>query len=396
MENKNTAMGNVLPTIEMLLSENIKLSDEEKIRKILADISVPIKNLKVTVGPTVSLYEIFFNETARFSRKDFEKRIREEIDGIVRIVSAQNGKYVIDVVNNIGRSVPVMDILGSKNFQETSHRLPIAFGITSGNEVYVADLTSMPHLIIAGGTKKECTNGFNLALTSLLLSKRPNEIKYVIIDSDKSRLNPFSKLPVHFTAQIEGMKGAVVSDHSEIPGIIRCSLFNDMKSRFKIFLEAGARNISEYNERVKSEYKEGESQTVKMPYIVVAINNYDRIIGYLGYIDDAYISFIARMSRTVGIHFILSTSIVDHIITQEVKANFPARLAFRTENWNDKQIILDTWGTQCFSGEGDLLIKNHAPLVRVQLPYIEPSMIESLCSYLSQSNSESGTYILPE
>lgn len=388
-------MGYVLPTIEMLQND-IKLTDEEKIRKILAYISAPIKNLKVTVGPTVTLYEIFFDETARFSKKDFEERIREEINGNVRIVSSLHGKYVIEVANNICRSVPVIDILGSKTFQETSHKLPIAFGITSGNEVYVADLTSMPHLIIAGGTKKECTNGFNLALTSLLLSKRPNEIKYIIIDSDKSRLNPFSKLPVHFTAHIEGMRGAVVSDHSEIRRIIRYSIYNEFESRYKIFLEAGARNISEYNERVKTGSQEGELQAEKMPYIVVAINNYDRIIGYLGYIDDAYISFIARMSRTVGIHFILSTSIVDHIITQEVKATFPARLAFRTENWNDKQIILDTWGAQCFSGEGELLINKHAPLVRVQLPFIETSMIDSLCTFLSQSNSESEAYILPE
>lgn len=401
------------PPIELLKpgKERIDVDPEEQLRnqqqieKTLLDFGIPIKNIEATVGPTVTLYEIVPENGVKIAK------IRRLVDDIalslaalgVRIIAPIPGKGTvgIEVANKDPQTVSMRTIIKSKKFQETRYKLPIALGSTISNEVYMADLAKMPHLLVAGATGQGKSVGLNAIISSLLYCKAPWQLKFVMIDPKQVEFSLYNKLRDHYMAMIpedveDPQSEPVLTDMSKVEATLN-SLIIEMENRYQLLKNAHTRNIEEYNDKIKDGVLDKTQGHKFLPYIVVVVDEFADLIMQLKKSVEMPIARLAQKARAVGMHVILATQrpSVD-VITGIIKANFPARISFKVSQSVDSRTILDSPGAEQLIGRGDMLIFNNSEMVRVQCAFIDTPEVEEICDYVAKQPYPTGPYVLPE
>lgn len=374
--------------------------NKEKIRRTLNDFDIQITNIEATIGPTVTLYEIVPDKGIRVAK------IKGLVDDIalslsaegVRIIAPIPGKGTvgIEVANKDPQTVSMQTILRSPKFQNTKYKLPVAIGSTISNDVYIVDLAKMPHLLVAGATGQGKSVGLNAIIASLLYSKRPDELKFVMIDPKMVEFSLYAKIEGHYLAKIPGAEDAIITDMDKVIATLS-SLCIEMDNRYQLLKDAEVRNIIEYNEKIKEGKLNPNDGHRYLPYIVVVVDEFSDLIMTAGKEVEVPIARLAQKARAVGMHVIIATQRPStNVITGIIKANFPARIAFKVASMVDSKTILDTTGAQQLIGRGDMLVSNSAPMVRVQCAFIDTPEVEKICEYISRQPYAQGAYILPE
>ena len=358
------------PYVDM---EEVKAHNEE-IVKVLKSFGIDIREIKATVGPTITLYEITPAEGIRITKiRNLEDDIALRLSALgVRIIAPIPGKGTIgiEVPNKKRHNVSMESILNSRKFQETKFDLPIALGKTITNEVFMADLTKIPHLLVAGATGQGKSVGLNVIITSLLYKKHPNELKLVLIDPKKVEFSVYAPIADHFMAQVDDDDEPIITDVTKVVRTLK-SLCTLMDHRYDLLKLAGARNIKEYNDKYLRHKLNPEHGHEFMPYIVVIIDEFGDLIMTAGKEVEMPIARIAQLARAVGIHMIIATQRpTTSIITGNIKANFPGRIAFKVSSMMDSRIILDRPGANQLIGMGDMLYLNGNEPTRVQCAFI--------------------------
>lgn len=377
-------------------------SNNARIVEVLNSFGVSIREIKATVGPTITLYEVTPAEGVRISKiRKLEDDIALSLKALgVRIIAPIPGKGTvgIEVPNQNKQIVSMESILNSRKFQECKYELPIALGKTITNDVYIADLTKMPHLLVAGATGQGKSVGLNAIITSLLYKKHPNEMKLVLVDPKKVEFSVYNPIAKHFMAALEeNYDEPIITDTSKVVKTLNglCAL---MDNRYMLLKDAGARNIKEYNEKYLSHKLNPEKGHDFMPYIVVIIDEFGDLIMTAGKDIERPIARIAQLARAVGIHMIIATQRpTTNIITGTIKANFPARMAFRVSAMIDSRTILDRPGANQLIGKGDMLILNNgSEPVRVQCAFVDTPEVERINSYISSQQGPVEPLEIPE
>lgn len=384
------------PYVDM---EEIK-SHNEEIIKVLKSFGIEIREIKATVGPTITLYEITPAEGIRITKiRNLEDDIALRLSALgVRIIAPIPGKGTIgiEVPNKKRHNVSMESILNSKKFQDTKFDLPIVLGKTITNEVFMADLTKIPHLLVAGATGQGKSVGLNVIITSLLYKKHPNELKLVLIDPKKVEFSVYSPIADHFMAQVDDDDEPIITDVTKVVRTLK-SLCTLMDHRYDMLKMAGARNIKEYNDKFihhKLDLTKGHEY---MPYIVVIIDEFGDLIMTAGKEVEMPIARIAQLARAIGIHMIIATQRpTTSIITGNIKANFPGRIAFKVSSMMDSRIILDRPGANQLIGLGDMLYTNGNEPTRVQCAYISTEEIERINKYIESQPGPVEPMELPE
>ena len=377
-----------------------QFANKERIKRTLADFDIPIVSIEATVGPTVTLYEVVPDKGIRVAK------IRSLVDDIalslaaegIRIIAPIPGKGTvgIEVANNEKQTVSMRTVLKSPAFQNTKYKLPIALGSTISNEVYMADLAKMPHLLVAGATGQGKSVGLNAIITSLLYSKRPDELKFVLIDPKMVEFSLYAKIEGHYLAKIPEAEDAVITDMDKVKATLT-SLCIEMDNRYQLLKEAATKNIIEYNEKIKAKKLNPNDGHKFMPYIVVIVDEFSDLIMTAGKEVEVPIARLAQKARAVGMHVIIATQRPSaNVITGIIKANFPARMAFKVSSGVDSKTILDTTGAQQLIGRGDMLVSNSAPMVRVQCAFIDTPEVEKVADHIAAQPYQQGAYLLPE
>ena len=377
-----------------------QLANKEQIKRTLLDFDIPIVSIEATVGPTVTLYEVVPDKGIRVAK------IRSLVDDIalslsadgIRIIAPIPGKGTvgIEVANKEKQTVSMRTVLKSPAFQETKYKLPIALGSTISNEVFMADLAKMPHLLVAGATGQGKSVGLNAIITSLLYSKRPDELKFVMIDPKMVEFSLYAKIEGHYLAKIPDAEDAIITDMDKVVATLN-SLCIEMDNRYQLLKEAATRNIIEYNEKIKERKLNPNEGHRFLPYIVVVVDEFSDLIMTAGRDVEQPIARLAQKARAVGMHVIVATQRPStNVITGIIKANFPARIAFKVSSGVDSKTILDTVGAQQLIGRGDMLVSNSAPMVRVQCAFIDTPEVEKICDHIAGQPYAQGAYILPE
>ncbi|MCH5224342.1 MAG: DNA translocase FtsK [Muribaculaceae bacterium] len=377
-----------------------QIANKERIKKTLLDFDIPIISIEATVGPTVTLYEIVPDKGIRVSK------IRSLVDDIalslaaegIRIIAPIPGKGTvgIEVANKEKQTVSMRTVLRSPAFQNTKYKLPIALGSTISNEVFMADLAKMPHLLVAGATGQGKSVGLNAIITSLLYSKRPDELKFVMIDPKMVEFSLYAKIEGHYLAKIPNADDAVITDMDKVVATLS-SLCVEMDNRYQLMKEAATKNIIEYNEKYKAKKLNPADGHKFMPYIVVIVDEFSDLIMTAGKEVEIPIARLAQKARAVGMHVIIATQRPStNVITGIIKANFPARIAFKVSSGIDSKTILDTTGAQQLIGRGDMLVSNSAPMERVQCAFVDTPEVEKIADHIAAQPYQQGAYILPE
>lgn len=377
-----------------------QLENQEKIRRTLLNFGIPIVKIEATVGPTVTLYEIVPDKGVKISR------ITSLVDDIalslaaigVRIIAPIPGKGTvgIEVANKDPQVVSMQTVITSRKFQDNHYELPIAIGSTITNEVYVTDLAKMPHLLVAGATGQGKSVGLNAIITSLLYSKHPTELKFVMIDPKMVEFSLYAKLERHYIAQIPDQDEPIITDPQKVVEALS-SLCIEMDNRYQLLKKARTRNIKEYNAKFKSHSLLPKDGHFFMPYIVVIVDEFSDLIMTAGKEVEMPIARLAQKARAVGIHVIIATQRPStNVITGIIKANFPARIAFKVSSGVDSKTILDTPGAQQLIGRGDMLISNSSEMIRVQCAFVDTPEVEQICSFIENQPGLAQPYILPE
>ena len=385
------------PTIDM---DEIK-ANNARIVEVLNSFGVDIKEVKATVGPTITLYEVTPAEGVRISKiRNLEDDIALSLSALgIRIIAPIPGKGTvgIEVPNKKKNIVSMESILNSKKFKECKFDLPIALGKTITNDVYIADLTKMPHLLVAGATGQGKSVGLNAIITSLLYKKHPNELKFVLVDPKKVEFSVYNPIANHFMAALdENFEEPIITDTTKVVKTLNglCAL---MDNRYLLLKEAGARNIKEYNTKYLNHQLSPANGHEFMPYIVVIIDEFGDLIMTAGKDIERPIARIAQLARAVGIHMIIATQRpTTNIITGTIKANFPARMAFRVSAMIDSRTILDRPGANQLIGKGDMLIVNNGEPVRVQCALVETPEVERINHYISEQQGPVEPLEIPE
>ena len=377
-----------------------QLANKERIKRTLLDFDIPIVSIEATVGPTVTLYEVVPDKGIRVAK------IRSLVDDIalslaaegIRIVAPIPGKGTvgIEVANEKKQTVSMRTVLKSPAFQQTKYKLPIALGSTISNEVYMADLAKMPHLLVAGATGQGKSVGLNAIITSLLYSKRPDELKFVMIDPKMVEFSLYAKIEGHYLAKIPDAEDAVITDMDKVVATLS-SLCIEMDNRYQLLKEAATKNIIEYNDKIKAKKLNPNDGHKFMPYIVVIVDEFSDLIMTAGKEVEVPIARLAQKARAVGMHVIIATQRPStNVITGIIKANFPARIAFKVSSGVDSKTILDTTGAQQLIGRGDMLVSNSAPMERVQCAFVDTPEVEKLAEHIAAQPYQQGAYLLPE
>ena len=384
------------PYVDM---DEIKTHNEE-IVKVLKSFGIDIREIKATVGPTITLYEITPAEGIRITKiRNLEDDIALRLSALgVRIIAPIPGKGTIgiEVPNKKRHNVSMESILNSRKFQETKFDLPIALGKTITNEVFMADLTKIPHLLVAGATGQGKSVGLNVIITSLLYKKHPNELKLVLIDPKKVEFSVYAPIADHFMAQVDDDDEPIITDVTKVVRTLK-SLCTLMDHRYDLLKLAGARNIKEYNDKYLHHKLNPEKGHEFMPYIVVIIDEFGDLIMTAGKEVEMPIARIAQLARAVGIHMIIATQRpTTSIITGNIKANFPGRIAFKVSSMMDSRIILDRPGANQLIGMGDMLYHNGNEPTRVQCAFINTPEIVKINEYISRQSGPTHPMELPE
>lgn len=375
-------------------------ANKNKIIQVLRSFGIEISSIKANVGPTITLYEITPAEGVRISKiRNLEDDIALSLSALgIRIIAPIPGKGTIgiEVPNASPKIVPMSTVLASKKFQETSYELPIALGKTITNEVFMVDLAKAPHMLVAGATGQGKSVGLNAIVTSLLYKKHPSELKFVIIDPKKVEFAIYAPIEKHFLAKLPDGDDAIITDVTKVVQTLN-SLCVEMDSRYDLLKKAGCRNIKEYNAKFINRQLNPENGHRFMPYIVIIIDEFGDLIMTAGKEVELPICRIAQLARAVGIHAIIATQRpTTNIITGTIKANFPARVAFRVASMMDSRTILDRPGAQQLIGKGDMLYLQGNDPIRVQCAFVDTPEVEKIAEYISRQQGYPTAFMLPE
>ncbi len=399
----------VLPPIDLLKDygrSGININKQElednknKIVETLSHYKIDIAKIKATVGPTVTLYEIVPAPGVRISKiKNLEDDIALSLSALgIRIIAPIPGKGTIgiEVPNSNPEMVPMRTLIASEKFQNCDYELPIVLGKTITNETYMFDLTKMPHLLVAGATGQGKSVGLNAILVSILYKKHPAQVKFVLIDPKKVELTLFNRIERHFLAKLPGEGDAIITDTSKVVNTMN-SLCIEMDNRYELLKEAQVRTIKEYNVKFIARKLNPENGHRYLPYIVVLIDEFADLIMTAGKEIEHPIARIAQLARAIGIHLIVATQRPSvNVITGMIKANFPARIAFRVLSKIDSRTILDGSGADQLIGRGDMLIMNGSELIRLQCGFVDTPEVDAICAFIGDQRAYPEALILPE
>ncbi|MHC5361751.1 FtsK/SpoIIIE family DNA translocase [Myroides sp. LJL110] len=397
------------PSIEILQeygNSSITINQEEletnknNIVDTLKNYKIDIAQIKATVGPTVTLYEIIPEAGVRISKiKNLEDDIALSLAALgIRIIAPIPGKGTIgiEVPNTKPSIVSMKSVIASPKFQNAEMELPVALGKTISNETFVVDLAKMPHLLMAGATGQGKSVGLNALLTSLLYKKHPAEVKFVLVDPKKVELTLFNKIERHYLAKLPDSEDAIITDNTKVINTLN-SLCIEMDNRYTLLKDAMVRNIKEYNEKFKQRKLNPENGHRFLPYIVLVIDEFADLIMTAGKDVETPIARLAQLARAIGIHLIVATQRPSvNVITGIIKANFPARIAFRVTSKIDSRTILDGQGADQLIGRGDMLYTQGNDLVRVQCAFVDTPEVEKLTDYIGAQKAYPQAYLLPE
>jgi S-DNA-T family DNA segregation ATPase FtsK/SpoIIIE len=401
--------GYVLPPLDLMTdygTSGISVSKEEletnkdKIVQTLQHYKIEIAKIKATVGPTVTLYEIVPAPGVRISKiKNLEDDIALSLSALgIRIIAPIPGKGTIgiEVPNSNPEMVSMRSLIASDKFQHFDGELPIVMGKTITNETFVFDLTKMPHLLVAGATGQGKSVGLNAILISILYKKHPAQVKFVLVDPKKVELTLYNKIERHFLAKLPGEEDAIITDTSKVVNTLN-SLCIEMDDRYELLKDAGVRTIKEYNAKFIARRLNPEKGHRYLPYIVVLIDEFADLIMTAGKEVEHPIARIAQLARAIGIHLIVATQRPSvNVITGMIKANFPARIAFRVLSKIDSRTILDASGADQLIGRGDMLISTGSDIKRLQCGFVDTPEVEEICGFIGDQRAYPEALILPE
>ncbi len=398
-----------LPPLELLEkreSENTSVTNEElisnknKIVETLSNYKIQIDKIKATIGPTVTLYEIVPAPGVRISKiKSLEDDIALSLAALgIRIIAPMPGKGTIgiEVPNQNPEIVSMRSVLNSRKFQESGYELPIAMGKTISNETYVFDLAKMPHLLLAGATGQGKSVGLNCIITSLLYKKHPSQLKFVLIDPKRVELTAYANLEKHYLAKIPDAEEVIITDTKKVIYTLN-SLTIEMDQRYQLLEKAGVRNIREYNHKFIKRKLNPEKGHRYLPYIVVIVDEFADLIMTAGKEVETPLARLAQLARAIGIHLVIATQRpTTNIITGVIKANFPARIAFRVSSMIDSRTILDSPGANQLVGRGDMLFAPGSDMIRIQCAFIDVPETDSITKFISTQRGFPTAHYLPE
>ena len=397
------------PTIDLLdeyeqsahsIDKDEQSANANKIVKVLNDFNIEISSIRASVGPTITLYEITPAPGVRISKiRNLEDDIAMSLSALcIRIVAPIPGKGTIgiEVPNAHKQIVPMASLLNSRKYKETDMALPLALGKTISNEVYMVDMAKMPHLLVAGATGMGKSVGLNAIITSLLFKMHPAYLKFVMVDPKMVELSLYGVLEKHFLAKLDGDDEPIITDVNKVVRTLK-SLCVEMDNRYRLLQMASVRSVKEYNEKFLNKELLPTKGHRFMPYIVVVIDEYGDLMMTAGREVEQPIARIAQKARAVGIHMIIATQRpTTNIITGTIKANFPARMAFRVISAIDSRTILDRSGANQLQGRGDMLFLAGNDPVRVQCALVETKEVERVCAYIAKQQGYLSAYILPD
>src|SRR5690242_16926502 len=375
-------------------------ANKNQIINTLKNYDIAIQKISATVGPTVTLYEIVPAAGVRISRiKNLEDDIALSLAALgIRIIAPIPGKGTIGIeVPNVKKTVVSMKtLLSSEKFTHSNFSLPIAIGKKIDNDNFIVDLTSMPHLLMAGATGQGKSVGLNAILVSLLYKKHPSQLKFVLIDPKKVELSIYRSIEKHFLAKLPGEEDAIITDTKKVVHTLN-ALCIEMDNRYDLLKEAGARNIKEYNEKFVKRKLNPQKGHQYLPFIVLVIDEFADLIMTAGKEIEMPIARLAQLARAVGIHLIIATQRPSvNIITGTIKANFPSRVAFKVSSKIDSRTILDTGGAEQLIGKGDMLISHHGEITRLQCAFVDTPEIEKIVDFIGYQENFPEQYYLPE
>lgn len=387
-------------SIEVRVTEEEIYEHKNRIIATLENFGISIQKIKATIGPTVTLYEIIPAPGVRISKiKNLEDDIALSLSALgIRIIAPMPGKGTIgiEVPNKDKEIVSMYSVIKSMKFQESKFDLPVVLGKTIQNETFVIDLAKMPHLLVAGATGQGKSVGLNAILTSLLYKKHPSELKFVLVDPKKVELTLYSKLERHFLAKMPGDDDAIITDTHKVINTLN-SLCVEMDARYDLLRKAEVRQIKEYNDKFIKRRLNPEKGHRYLPYIVVVIDEFADMIMTAGREIETPIARLAQLARAIGIHLVIATQRpTTNIITGLIKANFPARIAFRVTSMIDSRTILDTPGANQLIGRGDMLVSTGSDIIRVQCAFVDTPEVERITEFIGNQRGYTVAYELPE
>jgi len=399
----------LFPTLELLNDYGVAKAqvtkeeleaNKDRIVETLGHYGITIASIKATIGPTVTLYEIVPEAGVRISKiKSLEDDIALSLAALgIRIIAPIPGKGTIgiEVPNAKKEMVSIRSVLGSEKFARTEMDLPIAFGRTITNEVFVADLAKMPHLLMAGATGQGKSVGLNVILASLLYKRHPAQLKFVLVDPKKVELSIFNKIERHFLAKLPDTEEAIITDTKKVVNTLN-SLCMEMDRRYDLLKEAGCRNLKEYNLKFVERRLNPRKGHRFLPFIVLVIDELADLMMTAGKEVETPIARLAQLARAIGIHLIVATQRPSvNVITGIIKANFPCRISFKVTSKIDSRTILDTGGADQLIGQGDMLFSAGSDLIRVQCAFIDTPEVDRLCDYIGEQQGYADAYLLPE
>lgn len=376
------------------------VANKDRIIATLKNYGIEIDKIMATVGPTVTLYEIVPAAGVRISKiKNLEDDIALSLAALgIRIIAPIPGKGTIgiEVPNQTPEMVPMRNILASEKFNNSTFDLPIALGRTISNEIFIADLAKMPHLLMAGATGQGKSVGLNAVLVSLLYKKHPAQIKFVLVDPKKVELTLFNKIERHFLAKLPNSEDAIITDNTKVIHTLN-SLCIEMDNRYALLQDAQVRNIKEYNTKFVNRKLNPNDGHKYLPYIILVVDEFADLIMTAGKEVETPIARLAQLARAIGIHLIIATQRPSvNIITGTIKANFPARIAFRVSSKIDSRTILDSGGADQLIGRGDMLLSTGNDLIRIQCAFVDTPEVEKICEFIGNQRAYPSAFLLPE
>lgn len=397
------------PSLDLLDNyeeDNVRVSKEElernknRIVETLQNYSIQIEKIKATIGPSVTLYEIIPAPGIRISKiKNLEDDIALSLSALgIRIIAPIPGKGTIgiEVPNQVKETVSLKSVLSSARFQETNYELPFALGKTISNETFVSDLAKMPHLLIAGATGQGKSVGLNAIIASLLYKKHPAQLKFILVDPKKVELTLFSRIERHFLAKLPDSEEAIITDTRKVVRTLN-SLSIEMDNRYELLKDAQVRNIKEYNDKFVNRKLNPNDGHRYLPYLVVVVDEFADLIMTAGKEIENPLTRLAQLARAVGIHLIIATQRPSvNIITGTIKANFPARIAYRVISKIDSRTILDSGGAEQLIGRGDMLLATGSDIIRLQCAFVDTHEIERITDFIGSQRGYPEAMHLPE
>lgn len=375
-------------------------ANKDKIVKTLTNFKIGIASIKATIGPTVTLYEIVPDAGVKISKiKNLEDDIALSLAALgIRIIAPIPGKGTIgiEVPNTNKEMVSMKSVISTDKFMNSDMALPVAFGKTISNEVFVADLAKMPHLLMAGATGQGKSVGLNVILTSLLYKKHPSQLKFVLVDPKKVELTLFNKIERHYLAKLPDNDEPIITDTKKVINTLN-SLCIEMDQRYDSLKDAGCRNIKEYNQKFVDRKLNPEKGHKFLPYIVLVIDELADLMMTAGKEVETPIARLAQLARAIGIHLVVATQRPSvNVITGIIKANFPARLSFRVTSKVDSRTILDSGGADQLIGHGDMLLSMGSDIIRLQCAFVDTPEVDEICDFIGSQKGYETAYLLPE